>query len=569
MDPDTEIEFGLRPLRIQKRNSDKEKERKEKEREDKDNVEWGLEERNDDTQTQPSDETNDFVCRPMRLGSYKKRLLLVLIKNLPIEEKPKKTAPSQDTIFAVCLVDFHHARGPEVQWWRSNYSPAVFANLPFQALPDGSHLFEETFSNFNLVYDFESGTALEGEAIERFTGNPNKLETLFGCSCVRQVKTLDLDEGEVERNKDITRLMVQKAVVVISRHQPVFVRIKEKLLIVTHSYFQQLSFNNVELLETLFDNLNAASLEPASEHIEEFYVNLNLRHMLLLFKLQVLVILKALLLEKKVLIYSSSNLELLTQFQNNLIALVPGLLNDLQLLGSPLSDYSEKHAPLSKPTLLKSHDRESMLRFCGLPLQIFNTKGSFWNPYLPLQQLEELHAQTFMVGCSNLLIYNQAAHYKIDVVVNLDTNQVTYPLGCPEELQLSSSDKRFVQHLVGSSQTEGDYVGSDDYIRHQFEDYVRSLVVCTRYQQYIDRWGATPPGFDDPPALKSFGSAFVAAWMTTKNYGIWNATCDEFIFNFHEPVHMAAAEPTWSSFFKLDKIQEKVDTAADKGWWWS
>ncbi|KAM9915742.1 hypothetical protein OXX59_010414, partial [Metschnikowia pulcherrima] len=93
---------------------------------------------------------------------------------------------------------------------------------------------------------------------------------------------------------------------------------------------------------------------------EEYFVNLNLS-------------------------YSNNNLELLTQFQNNMIALVPNLINNLELSGCPLSDYTEKNSPLEKPTTLKTNDRMSMLRFFGLPLQIFNTKGSFWNPYLPLQ----------------------------------------------------------------------------------------------------------------------------------------------------------------------------------------
>lgn len=602
---DDTAEFSLRPLRILKRQEPPQQ------------------------TSRPTLTSEEFVCRPMRLGLSttpvsRRRLdmrerktsttspsssqdtpqtptslpqahkahLPIQIKNLPIVQSPRRRLQADlskldDMIFAVCLVDFHHVRGPEVQWWRSNYhaqNDKLFRNLPFQALPDGSHLFEETFSNFNLVYDFKNDVSLDDlHDTELFRGNPNHLETLFGCSCVRQVKTADLAEEELVRNKDITRSMVQKAVVVITRKQPVFTKIKEKLSIITHSYFQQTNFVNFDLLESLFDNLNDSfklhdeqapkkSPDPQdvmqvqnNEKQEEFFVNLNLREILAEFKNDMLVILKALLLEKRVLIYSNNNLELLTQFQNNLIALIPDLLNNLELSGSPLSDYTEKYSPLQKPSSLKTNDRSSLLRFFGLPLQVFNTKSSFWNPYLPLQQLDELSAQSFMVGCSNLLIANQLTQFKIDVLVNLDTRSVTYPMGRPNDLHLSTADKKFVTLLLSTNRTKESYVGSDDYIRYQFEDYIRGLLATTRFSQYTERFRVPPPGFDTQADknignLHNFNEHFVEAWFETKNYRIWNSLCDEFIFNFHDPVHIACAmsksSPTklsgmFSSFKKM------------------
>lgn len=517
------------------------------------------------------------LSSPLSLPKRHSRHLSINIKKLPIVLPPHRLsmgdlAKWDDMIFALCLVDFHHVRGPEVQWWMSNYhslydrDDKLFRNLSFQALPDGSHLFEETFSNFNLVYDFDNCVSLDNlDDIESFKGNPNHLETLFGCLCVRQVKTTDLSNEELERNKDITRSIVQKAVVVISRKQPIFTKIKEKLSIITHSYFQQVNFTDFEVLEHLFENLNDSFklvenedqlkrpmlpneymlLEnQMNEKQEEFYVNLNLRHILQEFRSNILVILKALLLEKKVLIYSNDNLELLTQFQNNLIALIPDLLNHLELSGCPLSDYTERYSPLSKPSSLKTNDRLSMLRFFGLPLQIFTTKGSFWNPYLPLQQLDELSAETFMVGCSNLLIANQLTQFKVDVMIDLDKSQVTYPCGKLDELSLSANDKKFISSLLSTHQIGESYVGSDDYIRYQFEDYIRSLLSTTRMSQYIERFKSPPPGFDvqtnrNLGNLKSFGGQFVNAWFRTRNFKIWDALCDEFIFNFHDPCHIA------------------------------
>lgn len=534
----------------------------------------------------------------------------IQIKNIaaPTLRRKSSTDPSGilEMIFAVCLVDFHHVRGPEVLWWRSNYlkdlkpEQNLFKHLPFQALPDGSHLFEETFSNFNLVYDYRGQASLDDKNdIDHFQGNPNHLETLFGCSCVRQIKTADMSPEEVARNKDITRSIVQKAVVVITRKQPIFTKIKEKLSIITQTYFEQRDFDDFSLLDSLFDNLNGTFKlgedelplsikrqtlstsedllrEQRYEEQEEYFVNLNLRGILFQFKNNMLVILKALLLEKKIIVYSNNDLELLTQFQNNLIALIPSLLNNLDLCGSPLCDYTEKFSPLEKPTSLKTNDRMSMLRFFGLPLQIFSTKGSFWTPYLPLQQIDELHAESFMVGCSNLIIASQLAAFKVDLVVNLDESTVTFPNERSDDLRLSTMDKKFISVLLSTTQREDAYVGSDDYIRYQFEDYVRSLLATTKYHNYVEKFDNQPPGFDSAEDsnlgnLKNFNSEFIQKWVATKNHKIWQATCDDLVFNFHSPVHIAAELLTPDlgylggfllSFKKSKAPSKQVDKAA-------
>lgn len=566
---------------------------------------------------------NEFQCRPIRLGSKNKQLLneseetvvkpvdhskkkkTIQIHNLPVVEPETKydgSSSVSDAIFAVCVVDFHHARGPEIQWWKSNYCvdyPAdnsLFKNLPFQALPDGSHLFLETFSNFNLVYDFLTGKSYDsGDDYSHFDKDPRNLKTLFGCSCVRQVKTSSLPKEEVDRNKDITRSIVQKAVVVIARGRPIFQVIKEKLSIITASYFLQNNFENTDLLEQLFADLNSNFTFKADESSpeqnwfpskettnklndqqDELFINLHLKEIVLKFRSSFLIIFKALLLEKRVLIYSNNNLEMLTQFQNNLISLIPNLINVLDNCGCPLSDYVESNGPLSKPDSLNTTSRKSMLRFFGLPLQVFNTKGIFWNPYLPLQQLSELNAPEtigFMVGCSNLLFVNQLVDLKVDVLVNLDSSDVSYPLLKPESLSLSSRDKKFIHYIINNiyenknnikANEHEPFIGSDDFIRYQFEDYILSLLSTTRFYQYKEKFHQPPPGFAsydthdtksksdenhdkyEEPGLNSidngnidlFNAKFMEEWFRSKNFKVWNAMADEFMFNFINPRHI-------------------------------
>ncbi|CAH6719799.1 hypothetical protein CLIB1444_02S16754 [[Candida] jaroonii] len=556
-----------------------------------------LSKRRDSRSSQPD---NEFKMRPIRLTSKTEdtpdlaherkseelpspqtpRRRSIQIKNLPIIEKsPPKLrieSNSSDFIFAICLVDFHHIRGPEIQWWKSNYLETIdsnlFKNLPFQSLPDGSHLFEETFSNFNLVYDFSTNKSYDNlNDLINFNDDPRNLKTLFGCSCIRQININELSEEELKRNKDIKRSIIQKALVIINKDKPIFTKIKDKLSIITRSYFLQDNLSNFDVLENLFENLNN---EINFNDNEEFFINLNLKQSLLQLGNKMLIIFKALLLEKKILIYSNNKLELLTKFQNNLISLIPNLINNLIYSGCQLSDYQEIYnGKLVKPTSLNTENRDSMLKFFGLPLKIFNTKGSFWNPYLPLQQINQLNfpeTKSFMIGCSNLLFVNQSKDLGVDLLINLDTYEMSSPNGLNSELSLTSNDKAFMSNLISKCSADvvddenENFIGNDDYIRYQFEDYLLSLLSTVRFNQYVQKFGQYPPGFSNASNsinednnvyngdLSIFNSSFINSWKTTENFDIWDLTCDEFIFNFINPRHVQVDfnnESAISSFF--------------------
>lgn len=55
--------------------------------------------------------------------------------------------------------------------------------------------------------------------------------------------------------------------------------------------------------------------------------------------------------------------------QFSLISLIPGLLRNLQDCAGPeLNEYAKR---LTRPTSLRTSDRNSLLSYMGLPLQIF------------------------------------------------------------------------------------------------------------------------------------------------------------------------------------------------------
>lgn len=64
--------------------------------------------------------------------------------------------------------------------------------------------------------------------------------------------------------------------------------------------------------------------------------------------------------------------------QFSLISLIPGLLRNLQDSAGPdLNSYEKK---LSRPTSLRTSDRNSLLSYMGLPLQIFGKVSVLYAP---------------------------------------------------------------------------------------------------------------------------------------------------------------------------------------------
>lgn len=133
-------------------------------------------------------------------------------------------------------------------------------------------------------------------------------------------------------------------------------------------------------------------------------------------------------------------MERLCTFQYSLISLVPGtfnptrnmlyiytqngrklgLLRSLQDAGEPEMDKLRGSLRTTEAKELSSGDKDSLLRFMGLPLRLFE-KGSFFQPYLPLQQIDVLSSEktlSYVVGTTNQIFFHQKSNTNIDVLVN-------------------------------------------------------------------------------------------------------------------------------------------------------
>lgn len=269
--------------------------------------------------------------------------------------------------------------------------------------------------------------------------------------------------------------------------------------------------------------------------------------------------------------------------QFSLISLIPGLIRNLQDCADPDLDNYEK--TLVKPTSLKTSDRYSLLSYMGLPLQIFGKvsssfpiliyslltvfQGSLFGPYTPLQQLDILAdygTKSYIVGSTNSLLLQQKDRYS-DILINLDTSTITITSSSLRSaLALSVADRRWIDFITqsvndtwdennpGRPKTMG-YVGSEEFIRLQFEDYLLSLISSVKCHKYMVHHAHNPrallPNVDADPS-PDFGVDWIEAWTRSENYRIWDRYTDSDLWGIVEPKHPYAGGIT------IEDVQKRM-----------
>ncbi|KAJ6444393.1 avl9 protein [Purpureocillium lavendulum] len=471
----------------------------------------------------------------------------------PISPRTPDTPSSPGFAPLVTVVGFHHARGPEVETWfgaDEGADPAVdfgWSLLPFMALSDGAHASEEDFSYFTLL---------------RPQTDAEPATSLFGISCTRQLDSTQL----IDRPADVTRSTVQKAVVVIADSPQFFGMLRERLSIVTQAWFAQRDFTDVEILrrfqESLADEKARGVMQQESERDQ--YLGMSLRELIHEFKWQTLVLFKCCLLQPKMLFFGS-RCDRLCMVQYSLISLIPGLLRNLQDCAEPeLNNYEKK---LSRSTSLQSSNRSSLLSFMGLPLQIFG-KGSFFGPYTPLQQLDilaDFGTKSYLVGSTNSLLLQQKDRYS-DILINLDEDSINITsTSLKSALALTAADRRWIDYLTQEVNETWDdanpsrpktmkYIGSEEFIRSQFEAYILGLISSVKFHNFLAANAEAPKGgfgSAEDPAV-DFGLEWVEAWKRTENYRMWDAHTDANLFAVSEPKHPCAGGLT------IDDVQRRI-----------
>ena len=217
------------------------------------------------------------------------------------------------------------------------------------------------------------------------------------------------------------RSMVQKAIVILAM-QPIFGPLRTKLGMVTRAFFAQRDLNNVKLLEEFYETLESgvhrSSAKDKSISSDEdgntLYMGTSIRECVHKWRFRTLMLLKLILLQKRIMVYGYP-VEHLCTLQYSLVSLIPALLPHLQDAAAPeLNTLSKDRV---KAESLRMSDRDSLLAYMGLPLPLFS-HDAFFQPYCPLQQIDNLRCKTWLIGTTNQIFKHQKTSQP-DVIVDL------------------------------------------------------------------------------------------------------------------------------------------------------
>ncbi len=372
---------------------------------------------------------------------------------------------------------------------------------------------------------------------------------------------------------EVTRSTVQKAVVVLAK-QPVFGPIRDKLGVVTRAYFAQGDLTDTQILQDFLGTLEmglrqglgqslkdasmaggdpldeqqspsaaASTIAPPEEDSDStMSMGTSLRQLIYQWRFKTLQLLKLLLLQRRIMFFGYP-IERLCTYQYSLISLLPGLLVQLEDCASP--ELKSSQAKRTKVDSVRTSDKGSLLRYMGYPLPIFG-EGAFFQPYLPLQQIDSLKAASWLVGTSNGVFRSQR-DCAIDVVVDLehgglDFLESTAALKLQNVVALTPEDRKWMDEIVNTVVTTWDpenpgrpttleFKGSDDYIRMKFQSYISSMLSAIKASD------DPRASFDDPQTIAAFGADFVAQFKLTQAYSCWNAWTDDALYNVVPPKH--------------------------------
>ncbi|XP_077479876.1 late secretory pathway protein AVL9 homolog [Stigmatopora argus] len=477
--------------------------------------------------------------------------------------EPRDKDVSPGAVLHIVVVGFHHKKGCQVEFsypplmpqegHDSNMLPEEWKYLPFLALPDGAHNFQEDTVYFHLP-------PLGGDT-----------KCVYGVSCYRQIEAKALKV----RQADVTRETVQKSVCVLSR-VPLFGLLQAKLQLITHAYFEEKDFSQISILKELYEHVNG-SLRGSALDGSQVFLGLSPRDLILHIRQKVLILFKLILLEKKVLFYISPVSRLVGTLMS-VLSLFPGMLEhglaDSSRYRPGSGEASDEGVPKApaegdgadpEPTSRESSESDwetldpgvleegngtdgcagtgagtgapitaqplgsqggltqGLLSGLeedqyGMPLAIF-TKGYLCLPYMALQQhhlLSDVSVRGFVAGATNVL-FRQQRHLS-DALVEVEEGGVQVHDGeLRKVLSLTTADLRFADHLLKHVTDNRDDVfldgtgweGGDEWIRAQFALYLHALL-------------ASCSDKDHERLLSDYGAPFVAAWKGTHNYRLWN-----------------------------------------------
>ena len=304
-------------------------------------------------------------------------------------------------ILFIAIISFHHKKGSIIEYTypskedllkndenlkflientektKENLLDDLFFQLTCVCLPDGIHASNRD-SQFFIIQDYKY--------------------PLYGISCYEQIKSFRDDSLEN------TRFSIQKSICIIS-FLPFYSSLYSKLSISVEAFFNQESLQDKQIIDELYNNYRFDN--NMNYNISEMTFIFASRKLLCFTKEKIFMILKMILLEKKILVFSTVGGNVCS-FIYNLISLIPGQILFNFQNSQPILHY------------LKN------LEMYGFPLKIFNERYKLF-PLVTLFDVDKIESKytNYLMGTTNQLLLDKAVNNKkFDLVINIDNEKI-------------------------------------------------------------------------------------------------------------------------------------------------
>ncbi|KAI6188173.1 UDENN domain-containing protein [Aphelenchoides besseyi] len=395
-------------------------------------------------------------------------------------------------ILHVLVVGFHHTKGCQVEFCYPPFPnsksaanpdtelPSEWINLPSLVMPDQSHSTESDTVYFTIP------------------SLTNRNRTVFGIACYRQIDTQSL----ISKKNDVTRSYVQKSVCVLST-VPLFGMLKEKLQLITQSYFEEKDFSKVEVLQQMYANL-ADVFDTQSLDQQFAYMGVPLDSLLRIFKHRTLELLKLIMLEKKV-IFELHPTGILSDVIIGLISLFPCMIESGLFESAVYSPSENENNEENAKAPANEH---------GFPLKIF-TKRNLLFPYMSINGIDDLrnrNVRAYCIGVTNGIFKLNLDLYDVYVsmdqkgngVIEYNDNELA------QKLSLTTQDNRFMSNILKtvSDSSPAEFNGNDDWVAMQFY-----LYICAMFNA----------ASKNDEHMAEYNLEFIRLWKETENYKEWSS----------------------------------------------
>ena len=331
---------------------------------------------------------------------------------IPLNKYYKPEPQTSNPILYIAVISFNQKKGaiveftyPDIETLKSteesnsylsslcdkennslNTVDKVIENINYQltylCMPDGAHSLTSD-SQFFLIQNFS--------------------KILFGISCYRQIKvTQAMKEDEQENTRDC----VQKAMCIVSK-VPLFGQMASKLSVTMLAYFNQESLKDKKIIGELYSNYKISSKNTIN--VNEIMASFSLKKLLSLTNDKIFSIIKLIMLEKKILVYS--------HISNNVCSFIFSFLSLFPCNAFFNLDYNSTGSKFY----------QQCYKPYGLPLKFLNKNSVLYSllTLYDIGDIEKDNIKSYFIGTTNPIFMNYKK-IEFDCIINIDENKIIF-----------------------------------------------------------------------------------------------------------------------------------------------